>query len=206
VIDEAHVWLVSLDGSPNMSLLSADERDRARRYRAPEARDRFVLARAALREILGGYVGLPPEQLRFAYPCACGRDDCEPSRRKPRVEPDTLRFNVSHTEGLALIAVSRGRELGVDVERVRPLAAAATWALDANEAEAIAALPEPERLDAFYRAWTRREAHAKARGDGLAPTDERGRWWFVELTPTPGYRAALAVEGGPCAVLTRSWP
>ena len=218
---EVHVWLVSLDVSPAQrrrlaSLLSADERERATRYRAAPARDRFVVARTALREILGRYARLPPERLRFGYPCACGRADCEPSRRKPRLELEThtvpLRFNVSHADGLAMIAVSRGREVGVDVERIRPgieIASVASWILGANEAGALAALPDRERLDAFYRSWTRWEAHAKARGDGRSPPDERdgenGPWWFGDLTPAPGYRAALAVEGGACLVRTCWW-
>ena len=218
---EAHVWLASLNVSPVergrlASLLSADERERATRYRAAAAHDRFVVARATLREILGRYAGLPPERLRFGYPCACGRAGCEPPRRKPRLELETdlapLRFNVSHSDGLATIAVSAGREVGVDVERIRPgieIAPVARWALGANEAGALAALPDRERLDAFYRSWTRREAHAKGRGDGLAPPDERdgenGPWWFGDLTPAPGYRAALAVEGGACVVRTCWW-
>ena len=174
---EAHVWLVPLDlSSARPSLLTPDEQERASRYRAADARDRFVAARAALREILGRYAGLPPERLRFDYPCACGRADCEPSQRKPRLAPETVRFNVSHTDGLALVVVAREREVGVDVEEIRPgieLASVARHVLGADEAEALAALPERERLDAFYGRWTRREAHAKARGDGLAPPGER---------------------------------
>ena len=166
---EAHVWLVSLDVAPARrgrlaSLLSADEREREGRYRDAAARDRFVISRGALREILSRYAGLPPERLRFSHPCRCGGAGCEPSRRKPRLELDApLHFNVSHSDGLAAIAVMRAGEVGVDVERVRPgiaVASVARHVLGANEAEALAALPDRERLDAFYRSWTRREAHA----------------------------------------------
>jgi 4'-phosphopantetheinyl transferase len=197
------LWLVSLDRSPaRQSVLSADERERAERYRSTAARERFVVTRAALREIVGRYVGSPPEQLRFSYPCACGRADCEPSQRKPRLDLETsLRFNVSHSDGLAAIAVTRGRELGVDVERVRP-----EIAIEPIATHALGPLPDDEGLDAFYRAWTRREAHAKARGDGLAPPDDRASWWFSDLVPAPGYRGALAVAGGACELRTRWWP
>jgi 4'-phosphopantetheinyl transferase len=197
------VWLVNLEAAPaRASLLSEDERERASRYRAPETSERFVITRTALREILARYAGLPPEDLRFSYPCACGRADCVPSSRKPRLDPETdLRFNVSHTKGLALIAVTRGRELGVDVERVQ-----SGIAIEPLAKHVLGALPAGDRLDAFYRSWTRREAHAKARGDGLAPRGENGRWWVTDLTPAPGYLAALAVEGGECAVKTRRWP
>jgi 4'-phosphopantetheinyl transferase len=197
------VWLVSLEASPaRRSVLSKDERQRASRYRVSEARERFVVTRAALREILGRYAGLPPERLRFSYPCACGRADCDPSSRKPRLDPETdLRFNVSHTKGLALIAVTSGREVGVDVERVEP-----GIEIEPLAKHVLGALPEGDRLEAFYRSWTRREAHAKARGDGLAPPGENGCWWVTDLTPAPGYRAALAVEGVECEVQTRWWP
>jgi 4'-phosphopantetheinyl transferase len=189
---EVRVWLVSLDVAPGRRaalerLLSPDERERADRYLVPAPRERFVVARGTLREILGRHTGRPPEQLRFSYPCVCGQADCMPSRRKPRLELEDgvppLRFNLSHTDGLAMIAVSIGRELGIDVERVA------------------------HRPEAFYRSWTRTEAHAKARGTGLGPSNdlEAGRWWLGDLPAPPGYLASLAVEGAECSVETGWW-
>lgn len=217
---EAHVWLVSLDVSPSRRaelrrLLSADERDRARRYRIPAARERFVVARGLLREVLGRYSGLAPEALRFSYPCVCGRADCTPARRKPRLELEPghppLRFNLSHTDGVAMIAVTAGSEVGVDLERIRPTTAVEAIAervLGAREAGALRALPDGERVEAFYRTWTRREARAKARGTGLAPppAGPESGWWFHDLPAPPGCAAALAVEGGEHEVRTGWWP
>ena len=213
--DEAHVWLVSLEvPAPRRaqleSTLSPDERERADRYRASAARERFVVARGSLRELLGAYCGLAPERLRFSYPCACGRADCEPSRRKPRLEPEAVRFNLSHTDGLATIAVALDAEVGIDVERVRldtAVEAIAERVLDAGKAEALRTLPQADRPAAFYRAWTRREAYGKARGDGLAPLDDdAARWWVAEPATPHGYAAALAIEGRERAVRTRWWP
>src|SRR5919198_2942147 len=152
--DEVRVWTVSLDVSPDRrlhleSLLSPDERERADRYLVRAPRDRFVVARGTLREVLGRSTGLPPEQLRFSYPCVCGRPDCVPSRRKPRLEVDhalpSPRFNVAHTEGLALLAVAVGREVGVDVERIERDAAIGPIverAFGADDGAALRALPD----------------------------------------------------------------
>jgi 4'-phosphopantetheinyl transferase len=219
---EAHVWLVSLDVPPDRQaqlrrVLSADERERASRYRMPAARERFVVARGLLREVLGQYSGLSPEELRFSYPCVCGRPDCIPARRKPRLELEPgsapLRFNLSHTDGVAMLAVTVGSEVGVDVERIRPATAVepiAERVLGAREAEALRALPEEQRIGAFYRSWTRREAQAKARGTGLAPpaagSDPPSRWWIHDLPAPSGLAAALVVEGGEHEVRTGWWP
>ncbi len=190
--------------------------ERASRYRAPDARDRFVAARAALREILGRYARPVAGAPAVRYPCACGRAGCEPSQPEAASrhrDDSAARFNLSHTDGLAL---SRWRESARSESTWRRFVRESrsrrspVHVLGADEAEALAALPERERLDAFYGRWTRREAHAKARGDGLAPAEEReaksGRWWLTDLMPPPRYRAALAVEGGECAVVTRWWP
>ena len=197
-------------------MLSVDERERADRFLVPAPRERFVVARGTLREVLGRTIGRAPEQLRFAYPCVCGKPDCVPSRRKPRLELEPglppLRFNLSHTEGLAMLAVSIGQEVGIDVERIdhdtaiRPIV---ERAFGTSDAAALRALPEAEQSEAFYRGWTRKEAYGKARGYGFAlPPDELAeaeRWWFRDLPAPSGYVAALAVEGRDCAVLTDTW-
>lgn len=195
-------------------LLSADERERADRYLVPAPRERFVVARGTLREILGRMSGLPPDRLRFSYPCVCGKPDCAPSRRKPRLELDPgsppLRFNLAHTEGLATIAVSVGPEVGIDVERVDPgavIGSIAEHVLGADELASLCALPEAEQVEAFYRVWTRKEAGLKARGSGFAgEPGEAGRWRFHDVPTPPGYVGALAAEEGEWAVSTRWWP
>jgi 4'-phosphopantetheinyl transferase len=157
--------------------------------------------------------------LRFEYGArgkpALGGDDSADS---------ALTFNLSHSHGLAVYAVARGRDVGVDVERIRPgrehdLLAARFFS--PQEAAALRAMPDRLRLRAFYACWTRKEAFMKARGEGFALSlrrfsvsvdpdgapvvddvegapEEPLRWTLCDLEPGPGYAGALAVEG-------RSW-
>ena len=194
-------------------LLSADERARADRYRVAAPRERFVVARGTLREILGRTSGLRADRLRFSYPCVCGRSDCAPTQRKPRLELDPasppLRFNLSHTAGLAAIAVSLEREVGIDLERIDSSLAigpAAERSFGADELASLRALPPAEQVEAFYRAWTRREAYIKARGSGFADEAPEDAGWRFHEVPTPsGFVGALAADGGDCAVSTDWW-
>lgn len=193
-------------------LLSSDERERAGRYLAPDRRERFVVARGALREALGRLTGVPPEQLRFSYPCLCGRPGCPPSARKPRLELEPghpqVRFNLAHADRLAMVAVAVDREVGIDVERIDAVAGpVAELAFSPDEVAALRTLPAEEQAEAFARGWTRKEAYAKARGDGLAlPGPDSGSadgWSFFDVAAPPGYVASLAVEGQGCAVVMR---
>jgi medium-chain acyl-[acyl-carrier-protein] hydrolase len=227
---DVHVWGVGLD-QPEESradlrrLLSADEEARARRFHFPRDRDRFIVCRAALRQLLGRYLSRAPGQLRFAYG----------AHGKPALAEDAaatgVRFNVAHSQGRALIAVTRGREVGVDLEWVRPDVATeqlAATVFSARELEALRALPPQLRTDAFFRCWTRKEAYLKATGTGLAasldrfdvtlhpgepaallanrddPTEVR-RWSLGDLVPGPGFVGALAVAGQSWRAQCREW-
>ncbi len=216
--DEVHVWRVALDQPDDVAdrlgaALSADERGRAARLVTAALRRRFLVARGALRQILGRYTYLAPGAVRFRYG----------PRGKPMLDAEDglLRFNLSHSGDLALVAVSRGREIGVDVERIRPdrdLDRIATRFFSTVEVAALLALPRAERAEAFYHCWTRKEAYIKALGDGLAiPLDsfdvafapgapaallasrldpaETRRWSMAALDPGPGYAGAVVVEG-----------
>jgi 4'-phosphopantetheinyl transferase len=197
--------------------LSPDERDRAGAFVRERDRRHFTVGRGVLRAILSRYAGIPPKQVRFCYG----------PHGKPALDEahggQTLRFNLAHSHDLALYAVTRGREIGVDLEWVgRPVPDAATIAehyFSAAERARLRALPELLRHEAFYNCWTRKEAYLKARGEGLSlPLDqfdvslapgepaallsshgdpgEVVRWTLWALIPGPGYVAALAVEGG----------
>jgi 4'-phosphopantetheinyl transferase len=167
--DRIHVWKVALGTSDHVeasswSVLADDEVQRARRFRFAPDRDRFVVCRAALRSIMGRYLGLAPETLRFAASASGKPHLC------PRHHRTSLRFNVSHSRNLALIAVSTARELGVDVEGLRPLRdadAIVARFFSAREHAAFAALPAGQRLETFFTWWTGKEAYLKGRGDGL---------------------------------------
>ena len=218
--DEAHVWRVALDQPPSRvaelrTLLSADERQRAERFAFPHLARRFAVGRGALRTILGRYLGRAPAEIRFRY---------GPRGKPALVETPNapLRFNLSHSHELAVCVVTRGREVGVDVEWVERSSVecdriAAAFFSPAERA-ALGVLPESARTAAFFDCWTRKEAYLKARGDGLAipldafdvslapgapaallagrgPAADVGRWRLQALDAGPGYRAALAVEG-----------
>ena len=197
--DEVHCWSVSLDAPPNtlaglLATLTRDERDRAARLRFERDRRRFVVARATLRELLGRYLGTPPDRLRFDYN-AFG---------KPRVSPEfhgpsPVRFNLSHSADLALIAVAWGAEVGVDVEHIRPsdYGDLARSCFAPSELAQLRAAPRQLQARAFFTSWTRQEAYVKARGEGLpdGPVEPRGQWAFVSLEPAPGYVGAVAIEG-----------
>jgi 4'-phosphopantetheinyl transferase len=218
--DEVHVWRVELT-QPAARIealrqtLAWDEVNRADRFYFQKDRDHFIVARGALRAILGRYLKRAPDQLRFR--CS--------SYGKPSLADDNggdwLCFNVSHSHELALIAVTHGRAVGVDLEHIRPDVATEQIAekfFSPREVAALRLLPVAEQTEAFFNCWTRKEAYIKARGEGLsfplsrfdvslAPGEpakllrtegdpqEAQRWSLRELLPGPGYVAALAVEG-----------
>jgi 4'-phosphopantetheinyl transferase len=168
--DEIHLWRVRLDQpaevySACLYTLTADERERAGRFHFDRHRRQFVISRGALRSVLGHYLDRPPSRLRFVYS----------SFGKPAVEgeegPECLRFNLSHAEGMALIALTRGKEVGVDVEVVReefPGMEIAQDYFSAREVRTLRSLPEEARAAAFFLYWTRKEAYIKAIGEGLS--------------------------------------
>ena len=214
--DEVHVWWVGLlrpesEVEDLLSLLTADERERAARFRFAEHRDRFIVARGTLRRVLGHYTGVAPESVRFEYG----------ANGEPSLPGSEIRFNLSHSGDLAMIGVTRSREIGVDVERMRQsddLLDIAERYFAPGEREALRGLPEEGRHGGFFRCWTRKEAYLKALGAGLsldlqgfvvslAPGEpaallesehgaaEVARWSLMAFEPHPDYAAAVAVEG-----------
>ncbi|MCC6074283.1 4'-phosphopantetheinyl transferase family protein [Pseudomonas sp. GCM10022188] len=142
--------------------LTADECERAARFRLPAERIRFAVTRSRLRQLLGDYRNTPPAALRFTHN-AWGRPEL--------VDGAGLSFNVSHSAGQALIAVSATRRVGVDVEWIDP---ALDWRgltgllCTPDERQAIEGAPPGARRRAFFRCWTAKEALLKAQGQGLA--------------------------------------
>ena len=198
-LDEVHCWSVPLDASPDtlavlFETLTDDERDRAARLRFERDRRRFIVARATLRELLGRYVGTPPDQVRFAY-TAFGKPKLTPEFGGPHC----VKFNLSHSADLALIAVAWDAEVGVDVEHIRPsdYSDIARSSFAPSEIAQLRAAPRHLQARAFFSSWTRREAYAKARGEGLpdGPVEPRGQWTFFSLEPAPDYIATVAIEG-----------
>lgn len=226
--DEVHVWRASLEQPTErlaafVETLSERERERAERMRAPLHRDRTVAGHGILRDVLARYLSLLPREIAYRY----GRWG-KPALERSRGVPD-LRFNVSHSEDAALIAVTWGRELGVDLERIReerPVDRLAQRFFSPAEHQAILQLPEAARLPAFFAVWSRKEAYIKAIGRGLTlPLDAfdvsvdpaahpallatrhdpgaEARWRFLALPEVTGYAAALLVEA--TAARARFW-
>jgi 4'-phosphopantetheinyl transferase len=198
---EVHVWLASLDRDVGVleGLLSADERERAGRFAFERHRKRFIAGRGVLRILAGAYRLRPPEEIRFQY-SASGK----PALAGAGSVDDGLRFNLSHAEGLGLFAFSRGREVGVDLERVGDESAASAIAayLRGRENASLAGVEGEKRVRRLFELWAREEALVKARGDGLGGVNrstlqdsESARWVIGELPPVPGFASALAVEG-----------
>src|ERR1051325_6860650 len=210
---EVHVWRLALDQPESVlaefrRTLDAGELERAGRFHFEKHQRHFVAGRGGLRYVLSRYLGVKPEELRFSYG-AFG---------KPALVGAELRFNMSHSHGVALFAMTRDRELGVDVEHVRADFATEEIArrfFSPVEVAVFDALPKEEQVSAFFRCWTRKEAYIKAIGRGLSePLDafdvslspgdaaailraERGdvsRWAMFDIDAGGGYAAALAVE------------
>jgi 4'-phosphopantetheinyl transferase len=145
------------------------ERVQSRRFATDELRRRWAIGRGAVREILAGYLGIAARDVAIVpRPCvACGGPHGKPALAPPA---DGLRFNVSHTGELLLVAVAHGREVGIDAEpvgRARPLASTAHSWLGDPESRALECVPPQERDQALLRLWTLKEAYLKAVGVGL---------------------------------------
>ena len=226
--DEVHLWRADLDRPawPLAQLargLSPDELVRADSFVFPRDRRRFVAARGMLRWLLCGYLDCEPRVLAL-------RDgpNGKPELATPSGSPP-VQFNYSRSQGGALYAVTRGRQVGVDLEALRPVPEAEQIAkrwFSPRERAALAAIPDAQRDEAFLRAWTSKEAYAKAVGIGIASGLERievalapskppklraidgdpgeaARWSMPEPPPTPCYAAALVLEAPGC--LLRCW-
>jgi 4'-phosphopantetheinyl transferase len=190
-VDEVHVWTCDLpsDVSSLAPLLSEDEHARARRFRFDVHRRRYIAARGTVRRLLGAYTHRDAASLRFAY---------EPLG-KPRLDSGEVSFNVSHCDDRMLMAIRRGGEVGVDVERLRPVAGADDIAgsyFAAEEAQQIRSLPEPAKSALFLRHWTRHEARGKFLGRGLVAHPELHTITLFDLPTREEHLAAVALEHG----------
>jgi 4'-phosphopantetheinyl transferase len=202
---EVHVWRARLDGPrPGLEGLPAPERERAATFLRDDAAGRWVASRWALRQVLSRYLDAPAAEIALEL------DEND----KPQLADRSsgLRFNLSHSGDLALVAVTSDREVGVDVEEIesaRDLLALAERALASEAVAEIRAAAPAEQPLAFYRAWTRHEARLKCLGIGLTsdrfhpfPRDNEDKGGnvgdgiaLVDLEVAPGYAGAVAVTG-----------
>jgi len=215
-----HIWqfpLLSKESAARLGVwrntLSPEEIERAGRFHFQEHRDAFIANRARLRMLLGQYLAVKPDRVAFAY-----GPQGKPSLAHPAATG--LEFNLSHTEGLAIAALTRGRMVGIDIEQIKPMADLLDMArthFAAGEFLHLQGLQGEQQLPAFFRCWTRKEAFLKGLGNGLQrdlatfevdflhpqsaglifcqDEPELCRQWKIVPIPTPeNYVAALAYE------------
>ena len=163
-----HVWRARLDNSPERAnrfrpYLSLEERVRADRCRTPHPQYQFVVARGILRILLGQYLGAKPTEIQLAI-----QDYGKPMLASPSLFP--IQFNVSHTQGMALIAVTHQHSIGIDVEwidrKIQDDDIAERY-FSAKESTYLASLSPSERSHQFFWYWTCKEAHLKMQGKGI---------------------------------------
>lgn len=199
---EVHLWRASLTPTDaGRATLSPADWLRAERFHFDRDRDRFIASRGIQRQVLAQYLGVEAGDMEFSTGL----------HGKPQLPDTTLRFNLSHSSDLMLLAVAHGRELGVDLEYMKPDVPFETLAdhyFDPEDAWDLRLLPAVQRPWKFYDIWTTTEAQLKASGVGLSQgthVPDAGRWSMAKFTPAAGYAAAVAVEGGDFDLTCWSW-
>lgn len=212
--DEIHVWRANLELEEIVlrqldETLSTDEKVRANRFFFKRDRRHFIATRGMLRELLGVYLNRNPKRIEFGYgPQGKPTLHTEPTEQ-------SIQFNVSHSNGMALLAFTVGRHLGVDVELVRPIAGEeiAEHYFSPQELMELNRLPATLWDEGFFLCWTRKEAYIKATGEGLQVplksfhvsltpgrpeqllTGDGVDWTLRSLRPDPHYVGALVAQG-----------
>lgn len=228
---EVHVWFVRL---PKMSahfesileILAPDEVARAARFRFDGNRNEYILTRGFLRHILSSYAGSAPHLLRFCY-----NSYGKPTLAAPWCG-NRLEFSVSHSRGVAVCAVMRDGQVGVDLEYLHQdveFDQIAEQFFSPREMSLFRRLPSNKKRVAFFSCWTRKEAYIKARGEGMFldlrsfdvafaqdqpasvfigtdnPSETR-RWSLADLSAPVGYTASVAFEGVVGRIRSWEWP
>lgn len=214
---EIAVWRMNLNLSSTevqkrLTLLNSEEQSKAKRFHFEQHQRRFIVARSTLKMILGQYLNIAPQTIEFEYS----------SRGKPRLSDhlsgDKIQFNTSHSEELAIYAITCDRPIGVDVEYIRTIKDAKHLAqrfFTPQEYEQISPLSSPDLEKAFFQLWTAKEAYLKATGEGIAggldqvevcltpplklinlpQNQSRVNWTISSFMPHPNYQGAVVVQG-----------
>ena len=212
-----HVPLETDDGQLDRlkSVLSPDESARADRYKVPQPRRHFIACRAVLRQLLGECLNCSPGEVQFDY-----GNHGKPALRQSDSPSPRIEFSVSHSSDQALIALTAGRLIGVDIEQQDPsvrIMKLAQRFFSVREATELMRLPEADQQAGFFRGWTCKEAYLKATGFGLSfplnkfsvsldprqpaqllevvnQPSELTRWRLLALDPPEGFAAAVMFE------------
>jgi len=222
-----YVWRISLLAKDEYlgqlyQLLSEEEQRRVERFRFVRHRRRFTVARTSLRTILARILGCRPEEVRFVYN-QWGKPDLAQSCNHLK-----LKFNISRSHEIALLVISRDREVGIDIEWLLQhpgdFDTLAKRFFAPEEYKQLRLLPESERLEGFFRFWTRKEALVKAVGTGLTiplkqiivnlndqpirlhrNQREQLGWYLYHLVPCSGYIGTVASHGPSCTLHIQEW-
>lgn len=219
-----HAWFVQASSDPALlarlqSLLGAEEAAKATTFRFEHLRRNYTFTHGVLRILIGRYIGEDPAQVKF----------CSGPNGKPYIDHSrSVQFNLSHSNDVALMAFAADCEIGVDIEKIRPmndvLAIASRFFCPEETAE-LMSMPAGEQQAAFFRCWTRKEAYLKAAGDGMRTdldsfrvsirhrepvrflhingnSDAAAQWSLHNLDIYPDCAAALAYAGSVRAVRT----
>jgi len=223
-----HVWMVhpAVDHSALSSclqVLSPSEKAKAARFRFEEDRGRFIVGRAVLRKLSSQYMGCKTNEVRFGYN----------QFGKPYYENSTLlKFNLSHSNKLAVIGFSSNLEIGIDIEKVNSdydFSDIVQTVFSRNELLMLNKLDPADRIARFYELWTRKEAFIKGAGYGLsfpislmkisvlsdlvetvgsdasAGSKIMQSWSISSFATSPSYRAAVALNGKIKGVTVSTW-
>jgi 4'-phosphopantetheinyl transferase len=211
--DDVHVWRVELDLPESqlqqfVKLLSEDEVARAERLYFQQHRQRFIAGRGILRTILGRYLNVTPQELEFSYE-AFGKPVLA-----DKFSDSKIWFNLSHCQGMALCGVSFDRQIGVDLEYIRPVTDVLVLAqqfFSPTEYAVMKSLPPNQKQEIFFRYWTCKEAYLKATGAGISQLQQievtlginepaklktASDWSLLEFVPARNSVAAIAIPGG----------
>lgn len=205
---DVHLWKLwmseSFDRDADQALLSSAEQAQSGAFANVTHRDRFIQCRAALRRLLAAHLGTSPSTLEIDY----GKHG------KPELRGGSaIQFNVSHSDKLAVLALSPGHRVGVDIERVRAIAEidhiAGTRFSD-EEIRDLASVAPEQRSRTFFRCWTRKEAFIKAIGEGLSssvsgPANHAKGWTLLDWSPLEGFAGAVAVENETARLIIHGW-
>ena len=207
-MNEVHVWAADLDeislSREFATLLSRDEAERAARFHFERDRGNFIAARGLLRTILARYTGISAATLQFNY-SANGKPSLASA-----AQFGNLNFNLSHSDGMAVYAFARERDVGIDLESLRPFSdmeQIAARCFSSEEQTDLRSLEKPAQEEKFFRYWTRKEAILKCGGQGFSdPSVEMNDVPFDgtirEINPANGFIATLAVRGKPFTLKT----
>lgn len=227
---DVHVWYASLEQPAEVveklgATLSAEEKVRAERFHFARHRRLFIISRGILRNLLSRYLNIEPGNLEFEY-----TPTGKPHLSSQGVSPDVF-FNLSHSGNRVILAFTRQRQVGVDIEIIHPIHDMDQLArrnFSPDEYKEFKSVGEADRMKAFFHCWTRKEAFIKAIGDGLsfplqeftvsfspgkpakllsvsAHEQESVRWSMSDIRVADGYAAALVVEGSSFTILQREW-